>query len=129
MRPGTPERMFCDFRHTCLGTTARVGEDSGRRVVRLDCIYFGYLLEVPRMITKVQSWGNSLAVGSARVSVRAISGWRCSPIEVRLGKEGCSWTPAGVASTNVSSELVRTSQRLYLPGEIDTGPARAREAW
>jgi antitoxin MazE len=103
--------------------TASSGFDGGKGAVYLHCIYE----EVP-MKTRVQKWGNSLALRIPK-SFAAEAGLReDTAVELSL-REGAIVIQAIARAPLTLEELLRGITDENLHGEWQTGPAVGREAW
>ena len=80
------------------------------------------------MITKVQRWGNSLAVRIPKSFAEEVGLMDGSPVEMRLVDGGLL---VELASTRPLSleELLDGVTDSNLHAEVDTGPAQGSEAW
>jgi antitoxin MazE len=79
------------------------------------------------MKTRVQKWGNSLALRIPK-SYAAEAGLRPNdPVELSLVKGALVVQP--IAPPLTLEELLRGVTEENLPGEWDTGPAAGREVW
>ncbi len=80
------------------------------------------------MRTKVQRWGNSLAVRIPK-SLAEDAGLKAdSAVDIRLGDGGLVVQPAPPPAPSLD-ELLGGVRDSNLHGEIDAGPAQGREAW
>jgi antitoxin MazE len=92
--------------------------------VYLHCRYH----EVPMMKTRVQKWGNSLALRIPK-AVAADAGLRANtPVELSFTGGKLIIRPIAAAPPTLE-ELLRGVTKDNLHGEWDTGPAAGREAW
>ena len=80
------------------------------------------------MKTKVQRWGNSLAVRIPKSFAEEIGLKDGSAVEMRLIKEGLLVQPSSVRAPTLD-ELLDGVTDANLHREIDTGPAQGAEAW
>jgi antitoxin MazE len=78
--------------------------------------------------TKVQRWGNSLAVRIPKSFAEEVGLADDSPIEMRLVKGGLLVEPLPAWAPSLD-ELLDGVTESNLHGEVDTGPARGSEAW
>ncbi len=80
------------------------------------------------MKTKVQRWGNSLAVRIPKTFAEEVGLTDDTPVEMRLFKGGllvepsCTWGPS-------LEELLDGVDESNLHGEVDAGPPQGSEAW
>ena len=79
-------------------------------------------------MTKVQRWGNSLAVRIPKSFAEEVGLMDGSPVEMRLVDGGLL---VELASTRPLSleELLDGVTESNLHAEVDTGPAQGSEAW
>ena len=80
------------------------------------------------MKTKIQRWGNSLAVRipkSYSVEVGLLEG---STVDLRLVADGLLIAPTTERAYSLD-ELLADVTDANRHGEVDTGPAQGREAW
>jgi antitoxin MazE len=80
------------------------------------------------MKTKVQRWGNSLAVRIPKVFAEEVGLKDDSPIEMRLVKGGLLMEPSSGWAPSLD-ELLAGVTESNLHDEVDTGPAQGSEAW
>ena len=80
------------------------------------------------MRTKVQRWGNSLAVRIPKTFAEEAGFKDDSPIEMRLVKGGLLLEPSTDVSPSLE-ELLNGITEANIHGEVDTGPAQGAEAW
>lgn len=80
------------------------------------------------MKTKVQRWGNSLAVRIPKTFAEEVGLKDDSPIEMRLFKGGLLVEPSSTWAPSLD-ELLDGVTESNLHDEVDTGPARGSEAW
>jgi antitoxin MazE len=78
--------------------------------------------------TKVQRWGNSLAVRIPKTFAEEVGIKDDSPIEMRLVKGGLLLEPLAGWSPSLE-ELLNGVTESNLHDEVDTGPAQGSEAW
>ena len=80
------------------------------------------------MRSKVQRWGNSLAVRIPKAFAEEVGLTDETPIEMRLTKGGLLLEPSPVRAPTLD-ELLDEVTESNLHAETDTGPARGGEAW
>jgi len=80
------------------------------------------------MKTKVQRWGNSLAVRIPKSFAEEVGLKDDSPVEMRLVKGGLLVQPSSAWAPPLD-ELLDGVTDANLHGEVDTGPAQGAEAW
>ncbi|MBE0416360.1 MAG: AbrB/MazE/SpoVT family DNA-binding domain-containing protein [Coriobacteriia bacterium] len=80
------------------------------------------------MKTKVQKWGNSLAVRIPKTFAEEVGLTDDSPVEMRLVKGGLLLEPSSTWVPTLN-ELLDAVDETNLHGEVDSGPAIGREAW
>lgn len=80
------------------------------------------------MKTRVQKWGNSLAVRIPKVFAEEVGLADDAPVEIRLVKGGLLLEPASEWTPSLA-ELLDAVDESNLHGEVDTGLAQGREAW
>lgn len=80
------------------------------------------------MRTKVQRWGNSLAVRIPKAFAEEVGLTDDSPIEMRLVDGGLLLEPSFVRPLSLD-ELLGAVTESNRHDEIDTGPAQGSEAW
>ncbi|NTW29223.1 MAG: AbrB/MazE/SpoVT family DNA-binding domain-containing protein [Coriobacteriia bacterium] len=80
------------------------------------------------MKTKVQRWGNSLAVRIPKTFAEEVGLKEDSSVEMRLVKGGLLVEPSSIWSPSLD-ELLDGVTEDNLHDEVDTGPAQASEAW
>jgi antitoxin MazE len=80
------------------------------------------------MKTKVQRWGNSLAVRIPKVFAEEVGLKDDSPIEMRLVKGGLLMEPSSEWAPSLE-ELLAGVTESNLHDEVDTGPAQGSETW
>jgi antitoxin MazE len=85
-------------------------------------------LEEPAVKTKVQKWGNSLAVRIPKTFAEEVGLSDDSPIEMRLVKGGLLLEPSSTWVPTLD-ELLEAVDSSNLHDEVDKGPAQGREAW
>jgi len=78
--------------------------------------------------SKVQRWGNSLAVRIPKTFAEEVGLKDNSPIELRLFKGGLLLEPSSTWAPSLADLLDGvTDDNLH--GEVDTGPAQGAEVW
>lgn len=80
------------------------------------------------MKTKVQRWGNSLAVRIPKTFAEEVGLKDDSPIEMRLVKGGLLVEPSSEWTPSLD-ELLAGVTESNLHDEVDTGPAQGSEVW
>ena len=80
------------------------------------------------MKTKVQRWGNSLAVRIPKSFAEEVGLGDNSSIEMRLVKGGLLLEPSPVWAPGLD-ELLEGVTEANLHDEVDSGPAQGSEAW
>lgn len=80
------------------------------------------------MKTKVQRWGNSLAVRIPKAFAEEVGLKDDSPVEMRLVKGGLIVEPSSIWEPTLE-ELLDGVTDSNLHDEIETGPAQGSEAW
>jgi len=80
------------------------------------------------VITKVQRWGNSLAVRIPKSFAEEVGLMHGSPVEMRLVDGGLLVEPASTRPLSLE-ELLDGVTDSNLHAEVDTGPAQGSEAW
>lgn len=80
------------------------------------------------MKTRVQRWGNSLAVRIPRAHASEVGLQDGSPVELRLQHGKLVLEPAGPPAPTLD-DLLRGIRKSNLHREVDTGLARGSEAW
>ena len=80
------------------------------------------------MKTKVQRWGNSLAVRIPKSFAEEVGLSDDSAVEMRLVEGGLLVEPTA-SSTVTLDELLDGITAGNLHGEVDTGPAQGAEVW
>jgi antitoxin MazE len=78
--------------------------------------------------TKVQRWGNSLAVRIPKAFAEEVGLMDGSPVEMRLVDGGLLVEPASTCPLSLE-ELLDGVTASNLHAEVDTGPAQGSEAW
>jgi antitoxin MazE len=80
------------------------------------------------MKTKVQRWGNSLAVRIPKAFAEEVGLANDSPVEMRLFQGGLIVEPSPLWEPTLD-ELLEGVTDSNLHGEVDTGPAQGSEIW
>lgn len=80
------------------------------------------------MKTRVQRWGNSLAVRIPKVFAEEVGLADDTTVEMRLVKGGLVIEPSATWTPSLE-ELVDGITESNVHGEVDTGRARGRESW
>jgi len=80
------------------------------------------------MKTKVQRWGNSLAVRIPKSFAEEVGLKDDSAVEMRLVEGGLLVQPLSTAAPTLD-ELLDGVTESNLHREVDTGPAQGSEAW
>lgn len=80
------------------------------------------------MKTKVQKWGNSLAVRIPKTFAEEVGLKDDSSIEMRLVKGGLLLEPTSEWTPSLD-EMLATVTDSNLHDEVDSGPAQGSEAW
>lgn len=80
------------------------------------------------MKTRVQRWGNSLAVRIPKSFAEEVGLMDGSPVEMRLVEGGLLVEPASTRPLSLE-ELLDGVSESNLHGEVDTGPAQGLEVW
>ncbi|MDZ4655375.1 MAG: AbrB/MazE/SpoVT family DNA-binding domain-containing protein [Coriobacteriia bacterium] len=80
------------------------------------------------MKTKVQRWGNSLAVRIPKTFAEEVGLKDDSPIEMRLVKGGLLVEPSSEWTPSLADLLAGVTES-NLHDEVDTGPAQGSEVW
>ena len=80
------------------------------------------------MKSKVQKWGNSLAVRIPKTFAEEVGLTDNSPIEMRLVDGGLLLEPSATWAPSLD-ELLDGVDESNLHGEVDTGPPQGREVW
>lgn len=80
------------------------------------------------MKTRVQKWGNSLALRIPKAFADEAGLSENSAVELSLGAGGLVVRPV-VPPAPTLEELLRGVSADNLPGEWDTGPATGKEVW
>ena len=80
------------------------------------------------MRTRVQRWGNSLAVRIPKSFAEEVGLMDGSTVEMRLVEGGLLVEPASTRPLSLE-ELLDGVSESNLHGEVDTGPAQGLEVW
>ncbi len=80
------------------------------------------------MTTRVQKWGNSLALRIPKPLATEVGLQDNSPVELSLCDGKLVITPAAKPAISLDDLLAKVTKK-NLHGEVDTGPARGGEAW
>jgi len=80
------------------------------------------------MRTRVQRWGNSLAVRIPKSFAEEVGLENDSLVELRLDQGKLVVEPSGPAAPRLE-ELLQGVRKGNLHGEVDSGPAQGKEAW
>ena len=80
------------------------------------------------MKTRVQRWGNSLAVRIPKSFAEEVGLMDGSPVEMRLVEGGLLVEPASTRPLSLE-ELLDGVSESNLHDEVDTGPAQGLEVW
>ncbi len=80
------------------------------------------------MKTRVQRWGNSLAVRIPKSFAEEVGLEDDSPVDLRLSQGKLVLEPSSPPAPSLD-ELLRKVRKSNLHTEVDTGPAQGREAW
>jgi antitoxin MazE len=80
------------------------------------------------MRTRVQKWGNSLALRIPKSFAAEVGLENESPVEVALVKGRLVITPAAKPKVTLKQLLSQVTEE-NLQREVDTGPAAGSEAW
>lgn len=80
------------------------------------------------MKTRVQRWGNSLAVRIPKSFAEEVGLMDGSTVEMRLVEGGLLVEPASTRPLSLE-ELLDGVSESNLHGEVDTGPAQGLEVW
>jgi antitoxin MazE len=87
-----------------------------------------YRAEEVAVKTKVQRWGNSLAVRIPKSFAEEVGLMDGSPVEMRLVDGGLLVEPVSTRPLSLD-ELLDGVTESNLHSEVDTGPAQGSEAW
>lgn len=80
------------------------------------------------MRTKVQRWGNSLAVRIPKIFAEEVGLKDDSPVEMRLVKGGLVLEPTSAWPLTLD-ELLEGVDESNIHDEVDIGPAQGKEIW
>ncbi|MFA5843341.1 MAG: AbrB/MazE/SpoVT family DNA-binding domain-containing protein [Coriobacteriia bacterium] len=80
------------------------------------------------MKTKIQRWGNSLAVRIPKTFAEEVGLDDGSSVEMRMVKGGLLVEPSAVWAPSLD-ELLEGITESNRHDEVDTGPAQGSEAW
>jgi len=80
------------------------------------------------MQTRVQKWGNSLAVRIPKLLAAELGLKRNSPVELTLEDGRLALTPATESALSLEDLLALVTEENQ-HHEIDTGPSVGREVW
>jgi antitoxin MazE len=80
------------------------------------------------MTSRVQKWGNSLALRIPKPLAAEVGLQDNSPVELSLCEGKLIVTPAAKSTVRLDDLLAKVTKR-NLHGEVNTGPARRAEAW
>lgn len=80
------------------------------------------------MNTKIQRWGNSLAVRIPKSFAEEVGLMDGSPVEMRLVDGGLLVEPVSTQPLSLA-ELLDGVTESNLHAEVDSGPAQGSEAW
>jgi antitoxin MazE len=80
------------------------------------------------MKTRVQRWGNSLAVRIPKSFAEEVGLQHDSPVDLRLSQGKLVLQPSSPPPPTLD-ELLRRVRKGNLHTEVDAGPAQGREAW
>ena len=80
------------------------------------------------MRTRVQKWGNSLAVRIPKSFAEEIGLQDDSPVDLRLSQGRLVLQPSAPQPPTLA-DLLSKVRKSNIHAEFDTGPAQGREAW
>ena len=80
------------------------------------------------MTSRVQKWGNSLALRIPKPLAAEVGLKDNSPVELSLCEGKLIVTPTAQPTVSLDGLLAKVTKK-NLHGEVDTGPARGAEAW
>jgi antitoxin MazE len=80
------------------------------------------------MTSRVQKWGNSLALRIPKPLAAEVGLKDNSPVELSLCEGKLIVTPSAKPTTSLDDLLAKVTKK-NLHGEVDTGPARGAEVW
>jgi antitoxin MazE len=80
------------------------------------------------MRTRVQRWGNSLAVRIPKSFAEEVGLEDESAVELKLDRGKLVLEPSGPEAPSLE-DLLRGVRKSNLHGEVDTGPVHGKEVW
>ena len=80
------------------------------------------------MRTRVQKWGNSLALRIPKSFAAEVGLQKEAPVEISLANGGLVIRPVAEPKLTLKQLLSRVTEK-NLHREVDTGPAVGKEAW
>lgn len=80
------------------------------------------------MTSRVQKWGNSLALRIPKPLAAEVGLKDNSPVELSLCEGKLIVTPSAKPTASLDDLLAKVTKK-NLHGEVDTGPARGAEVW
>ena len=80
------------------------------------------------MHSKVQKWGNSLALRIPKAFALEVGLREDAEVEVSIRQGNLVVAPLKTSTYNLNDLLAKVTRR-NLHGEVDLGPAAGREAW
>ena len=80
------------------------------------------------MMSRVQKWGNSLALRIPKPLAAEVGLKNNSPVELSLCEGKLIITPSVTPAVSLDDLLAKVTKK-NLHGEVDTGPARGAEVW
>ncbi len=80
------------------------------------------------MTTRVQKWGNSLALRIPKPLAAEVGLQDNSPVELSLCEGKLVISPVAKSDVSLDDLLAKVTKK-NLHGEVDAGPARGGEAW
>ncbi len=80
------------------------------------------------MTSRVQKWGNSLALRIPKPLAAEVGLKDNSPVELSLCEGKLIITPSAQPTVSLDDLLAKVTKK-NLHGEVDTGPARGAEVW
>ncbi len=80
------------------------------------------------MTSRVQKWGNSLALRIPRPLAAEVGLKDNSPVELSLCEGKLIVTPSAQPTVSLDDLLAKVTKK-NLHGEVDTGPASGAEVW
>jgi antitoxin MazE len=95
---------------------------------RLEAVVSSLYLQGVAMRSKVQKWGNSLALRIPKAYALEVGFRRDSDVEVSVRQGSLVIAPAKVP-TYALDDLLSKVTRRNRHGEVDLGPAAGREGW